>query len=411
MSAKMSVKNDWQRACDGVLSILTTKRCSKNTLSRYYYVYKKLLSFLTQRKLIDKPVNKKTTDAFVRSFNNVSRHARTQRLYTCAIRRLLEFHQRGTFDHKQKEASPVLLPSTYESILKAYREYRIVEVASVSKAAEKQHLNDIRDFLRLLHVRRISSIRRIRFDDVQAYLGSNSNHSSSRISHRACAMRSFFRFLIVTKGASPALLGFVPRVRHTGVFRLAAIWPQADIKKLLSVVNRKTDLGKRDYAIILLISSLGLRIGDVRDLKIENIDWRKAVIHITRQKTKNIQTLPMSEEVGKALIDYLKNGRPSVSSRHIFVMHQPPYEEFPETSGLQTILTKYRKKADILLPEESRKGWHSLRHSLATRLLEEDTPLPVIATILGHDSVETTRLYTRTNIKMLRSASLEWEEF
>ncbi len=204
-------------------------------------------------------------------------------------------------------------------------------------------------------------------------------------------------------------MNFVPSVRHAP-FRLAAIWSQTDVEKMLSVIDRTSDLGKRDYAIILLIARTGLRIGEVLDLKIENIDWRTATIQITQHKTKNILELPMSEDIGNALIDYLINGRPTVLSRHVFIMHRAPYKEYLANRGLPNLLAKYRKKAGVILPQNSRQCWHSLRHSLATRLHEKETPLPVIAAILGHTSIETTRIYTRTNIEMLRQAALEWKE-
>jgi len=410
MCPSKAIESDWQKACNGVLNRLSIMEYSKSAIDHYSCFYGSLLSFLIQRKLIDKPIDKKFTDAFFRFFDNTSYHTRTRRFYTCALRRLLEFHQKGSFDHRQKKTRVALLPDVYEHILVEYQEHRIVEVASTSGRAEKQHLDDVRDFLHLLYKRRIDSIHRIRFADVQAYLQQNPNLAAGRISHKASAVRSFFRYLIATKGTSSTLLGFVPRIRHSGVFRLAAIWPRSAVKKLLSVIDRTTNLGKRNYAIVLLVSRLGLRIGDILNLKIDDIDWRKAIIRITQQKTKNVQELPMSEDIGNALIDYLQNGRPSASSRHAFVIHQAPYREFTVGSRLGDLLAKYQKKAGILLPEESRKGWHSLRHSLATRLHEEDIPLPVIATILGHTSVETARLYARTNIKMLRSAALEWEE-
>jgi integrase len=200
-------------------------------------------------------------------------------------------------------------------------------------------------------------------------------------------------------------LKFTPRVRFTKTFRLSAIWSQSAVKKLLAVVDRKTSIGKRNYAIILLVSKLGLRIGDVLNLRIENVDWRKAIIHISQQKTKKALALPMSEDIGNALIDYLINGRPSTSSRCIFVAHCAPYGILKRPG----FLNQYRKKAGIILPEASRQSWHSLRYSLATKLHEESTPMSVIAAILGHTSIESTRLYAKSNIEMLRSIALEWE--
>lgn len=408
MCVKKNTENAWRKACDGVYEVLVKMEYSKSILYKYSSFYKNLLSFLTQRKLIDKPVDKKHTDAFLRFYWDTSYRVETKQLYVCALRRLLEFHQKGSFERIARRTIPVLLPAPFESILVEYQQYRAAETFSTSERAQRRHLNDIRDFLHCLCERKKASLHRICFDDIQAFVKKYFPTAPSRVSHKTSAVRSFFRFLIATQKGVPALLRFIPRIHHARVFRLAAIWPQTEVKKLLSAIDRKTAVGKRDYSIILLVSKLGLRISDVRNLRIENIDWRKSLINIEQQKTKNFQELPMPEDVGNALIDYLINGRPSVSSRHVFVSHQAPYENF--NSSLSRILAKYREKADIVLPETSRQGWHSLRHSLATRLLEENTPLPVIATILGHASVNTTRIYARTNVEMLRSAALEWEE-
>jgi integrase len=410
MSTKVSVKNDWEIACDGVLNRLALMGYSKGTINCYSCFYKSFISFLIQRKLIDKPVDKKYTDAFLKFFDDPYYHIFTSRFYVCSLRRLLEFHQKGSFDYRKKKL-PVPLPDRYESILAEYKEYRTTENGNTTERTERGYISIIRDFLHCLHGHRVTSLHRICFNDVHAFFKKNPKLSPCRISCMTGVMRSFFRFLIGVKKCSPKLLGFIPRVRYANAFRLAAIWPQDSVKKLLSVIDRKTGLGKRDYAITLLVSKLGLRIGDVLNLQIENVDWRRATIKITQQKTKNFLELPMSEEIGNALIDYLTNGRPSTPSHHFFIMHRAPYSGYSPENCLSYIISKYRKKAGIVLHEAARQGWHSLRHSLATRLHEESTPLPVIASILGHASVETTRIYAKTNIEMLRSAALEWEEF
>jgi integrase len=143
---------------------------------------------------------------------------------------------------------------------------------------------------------------------------------------------------------------------------------------------------------------------------LENINWRKSVIYLTQEKTRNDLELPMSAEIGDALIDYLKNGRPETSSRHIFVTHKAPYQKFGINYNLYAIVRNGIHKAGKSFPTECHKGFHSLRHSIATRLHEENTPLSVIASLLGHVSLDATRRYARTNINALRSVALEWEE-
>jgi integrase len=178
----------------------------------------------------------------------------------------------------------------------------------------------------------------------------------------------------------------------------------------LATIDRCSPIGKRDYAICVLIARLGMRIGDVRELRFENVDWNKGIIRILQQKTKMPLEIPLTEEVGKAMIDYLKNGRPQTEYRQIFVLQNSPFCPFGNNNNLQHVIDKYRRNAGITLPVGCRHGFHSLRHTVATRLLEKEVPIHVIASLLGHSSVEATRHYAKVNIEQLRKAALEWKE-
>jgi integrase len=170
-------------------------------------------------------------------------------------------------------------------------------------------------------------------------------------------------------------------------------------------VDRSNPIGKRDYAIILLIARLGLRSGDVVNLKFENINWEENRISITQQKTGRPLTLPLLEDVGLAIIDYLKFGRPKCEYQNIFVIHKPP--ETPCTVGGMYTLVSNRISRAGLHKNKKKRGPHALRHSLASRLLEENIPLPIISEILGHASSNTTATYLSIDINKLRQCALE----
>jgi integrase/recombinase XerD len=154
---------------------------------------------------------------------------------------------------------------------------------------------------------------------------------------------------------------------------------------------------------------MGLRAGDIRTLRLEQLDWEQASIHIVQGKTGVPLDLPLTEEVGLALIDYLRHGRPAATYREVFLRHNAPFEPFGQDNNLHSIITSYRRKAGIELPHQSRRGLHALRHTLASRLLEAGVPLHTIAGTLGHLSEETTRLYLRIDVKDLRQVALDPE--
>jgi len=402
----------WHHVIDDVLKCLKSMGLADITIQKHQLVYNRFLRFLDTKKKSRTCLPQKDIDSFLRqcdmpSLNVSQKRNHWQKWYRKALRILLEFHQNGTFNQFPKHRHiPRVLPAYFETTLAKYSQYRIDETGIGNIRSVLQYL---REFLGFLCDRKIRLFEKIRFDDIQAYFKINPRLARGTMMVKSRNLRGFFKYLIYKDLVSPKILDSIPRIRFSRRLRLNAIWPKKSVEKLLSVIDRKTSLGKRDYAMCLLVARLGLRMCDVRTMQLDNIGWRKAVIYLSQQKTGNIQELPFSEEIGIALIDYLKNGRPTSVNRHVFLTHVVPYRPFV-INGTHQIIDKYRNKAKIILPKECCQGFHSLRHSLATRLHEAETPLPVIATILGHSTVNSARVYAKSNIEMLREAALGWKE-
>jgi integrase len=179
---------------------------------------------------------------------------------------------------------------------------------------------------------------------------------------------------------------------------------------LLAAVDRSSAKGKRDYAMLLLACRLGLRAGDIRALKLDQLHWDDSTIEVTQSKTGVPLILPLTGEVGDALIDYLKSGRPATAHREVFLKVNPPFDPFAADSNLHHIVSYWRRLAGIRFRTAQKRGMHSLRHTLATRLLQKGTPFPTIAEILGHTSLESTRIYAKADVESLRSVALDPEE-
>jgi integrase len=182
------------------------------------------------------------------------------------------------------------------------------------------------------------------------------------------------------------------------------------VTKLLDAVDRSSPKGKRDYAILLLAARLGLRLGDIKNLKLDDLHWASATLEIEQSKTGTPLVLPMSEEVGTALIDYLRAGRPAATHRQVFLSLTPPFAPFCERDHLHRVVKHWRELAGIEFRTRQRQGLHSLRHTLATRLLRAETPFPVISAILGHASPASTFIYAKADVETLRIAALNPEE-
>lgn len=149
---------------------------------------------------------------------------------------------------------------------------------------------------------------------------------------------------------------------------------------------------------------------DVKHLQLQHIHWAEHRIEMVASKTGKRLNLPLLPDVGWALIDYLKNGRPRVDSPYVFLRHLAPLEPFADEDRLHQVLDKYRKMAHVPLPPQRKRGFHALRHTLATALLSQDTALPIIAEILGHADLDSTAVYLKVDVDRLRLCALDPEE-
>jgi integrase len=191
--------------------------------------------------------------------------------------------------------------------------------------------------------------------------------------------------------------------------RIPSVWNKDDLLKLLTAIDQGNPSGKRDYAIILLVIRLGLRCIDVKRLTFSNFNWNEHYLEFSQSKTGRLVRLPLLKDVGWAVIEYLQNGRPLSDSPYVFLRHIAPIGPFSDEDHLHQMIVKYMRLAKIPVSGKKKTGMHSLRHTLATALMEQHTPIQDIADILGHQNVESTPTYLKSSINLLRECALETE--
>ena len=147
--------------------------------------------------------------------------------------------------------------------------------------------------------------------------------------------------------------------------RIPSVWTTDELKKLIAAIDRGSPKGKRDYAIILLACCLGIRCGDIKHLTMENFKWEEKKLIFIQSKTKTHTALPLMPEVGWAVIDYLKHGRPKIDTPYIFVKHMAPFGPFAEEGYLYHLIKQYMTLAHLPTLKK-RRGMHSLRHTMAS---------------------------------------------
>jgi integrase len=242
---------------------------------------------------------------------------------------------------------------------------------------------------------------------IDAFVATLAGYQAKTVEHKLCAVRSFLRFAGSGGLVDEAVLDAVPTVKSRKQTRIPSVWDPSDVAKILEALDRGNPCGKRDYAIILLITRLGLRGIDVKRLRFDDFDWPGNRLSVMQVKTGHRVWLPLLKDVGWAVIDYIRAGRPPSDCPQVFIRHTAPIGPFSDQDHLHQILLKHARAAHVPVSEKRRHGMHSLRHTLATRLMEEGTPVEQIADILGHQSVRSTGVYLKSSLGLLAKCALD----
>lgn len=244
---------------------------------------------------------------------------------------------------------------------------------------------------------------------INDYIKTLAGYTYKTVEQNICSLRAFFRFLLETGEVRTDFAAKTPMVQARKQTRIPSVWTGDELKKLIAAIDRGSPKGKRDYAIILLACRLGIRCTDIKNLRMENFRWEEKKLVFIQSKTRQILSLPLTPEVGWAVIDYLKYGRPKIDSPYLFVKHMAPFGPFSEADHLTQLIKRYMELAHLPTLKK-RRGMHSLRHTMASMLLENDTPLATISDILGHVDTDSTAVYLKIDIKKLKECSLDFEE-
>jgi integrase len=244
---------------------------------------------------------------------------------------------------------------------------------------------------------------------VGAFTATLAGYQAKTVEQKLCGLRSFLRFASEA-GLTAAVAEVVPAVPSRKQARVPSVWDQSDVVRILDAVDRGNPGGKRDYAIILLVTRLGLRSIDVKLLEFADFDWPGNRLSVAQAKTGSRIWLPLLKDVGWAVIDYIRTGRPASGCPQVFLRHTAPVGPFSDQDHLHQMLVKYARAAHVPVSEKRRHGMHSLRHTLATRLMEDGTPVEQIADILGHQSVASAGVYLKSSLGLLSRCALDPDE-
>lgn len=305
-------------------------------------------------------------------------------------------------------SKPRIRPADFEEIYGIYQSFLMSQNQSRNTIATRLSRIDV--FFRylesknILHTEMISSVTII---DFMTYL--QKNYSSAGKSNVLFTLRNLLSCPSLSTHFPERLGKVITVIRTNRRERLPSFYSQEEVKGILDSVDRSSRQGKKDYLIILLAAQLGIRSSDIRCLKLENIKWDTNTLEFSQQKTRKYMQLPINESLKFAILDYLKNGRATVAlsdSGHLFIRTRAPHEPYSENNHFTQGISLYFQKSGVPI-KGKHHGLHSLRHSLASQLLKQLTPITSIAKVLGHNSIEATKQYIQIDIEQLRSIALE----
>jgi len=299
------------------------------------------------------------------------------------------------------------LPDEHEKILFAFRKWQLEHDFAESTAMRYCYSTQI--FLQYLDSHKLA-ICDIGENEIVGFLSAYIDKSKRTLQNLISSLKRFSSFANDTGLVKQDFLKFIPSISKISHPRIPTIWNEEDIDKLLESVDRSSPFGKRDYAMLMLAAKLGLRCSDIIALKHSDINWDEKRISITQYKTHKPLVLPLPNDVGWAIIEYLQHGRPKSDYPNIFLRHVSPIAPFFSSSSLGTIISQYRLIAGIDCDDKARRGMHSLRHTFATKLLREKVPLEIIAEMLGHVGMSSVDIYLNVETEELWACALNPDE-
>jgi site-specific recombinase XerD len=256
-----------------------------------------------------------------------------------------------------------------------------------------------------LHLKKLSSLSH---DNTETFfLRYSDNHEFGSREQMQSALRVFLRFCFKQGYIKRDLSLAVPTLRTYKLARIPHIIAEEEIQKILDHIDKKTKVGRRDYAIIQLLTKYGVRSKQIRKLRLTDIDWRKNQIYFPSMKFGKDILQPLMADVGEALLDYLQNGRRKCSYPEVFLTVNGPCKPINSPCIIYSIITRRAHDAGVNLPKA---GPHVLRHTFATRMLERGHSLKSVADMLGHRCLQTTFIYTKVDFQNLNNVALDWPE-
>lgn len=402
---------------DSVTTELTRLNYKKSTIHNYERFYAKLIKYANERNVYEYSTilgdeylkEELGIDLFHISSDSKSIYNKNSYFPIRACQCLSEWQLHNCLPlKKQGKLAALNIPKQFKHCYDSYT--KLCNEAGYSKRGTYTRLNRIKRMLLFFNDKKIENINSLTAEIISSFFKTQIELESRTIATMLTSIRVFFRHLYRIGITDKNYTAVLPNLKANRSYKLPKTWKKEDVITILNSIDRGNPVGKRDYAILMLVTRYGLRSADVKDLKLSNLKWDTNKIEITQSKTKNNTQFPLIKDVGWAIIDYLKHGRPESDCPNVFLTCKVPYRAFGLNScALNAILSKHIRNAGVKIKNTIPKGVHSLRHTLASTMLADDVPLPIISSVLGHVTQKATNQYLHIDLNRLKECALDPE--
>jgi len=384
---------------------LRSIRRSEHTIRKYLAAWKKLMAYMKSHRL--KFYNSKIGEAFLvkelgkYKYENLTTNKQN---FVSKIEALVDFQNTGKVLLGIRIKPPKVFTGAIGKSMTEFIGYR-ERTFDLSKLTTGNYNIYLHSFSRFLNDSGIRSISKITLSEILLFIN---QLDSSKPAARHVALgilKNYAQYLYDRGLVNIDYSKKIPSDNYRNQSRLPSTFSKDEIELILKSVDRGNPKGKRDYAMFLLALKLGFRSSDIANLKFEDICWSTDELSFEQKKTGKSITLPMLPEVGNAIIDYLKYGRPVSIENYCFLQIVPPHNKI-SPHDIANSVQFYLKRAGINI-HNRKHGPHAFRHSFAAGLLNENTPLPVISEALGHTSCMSTMFYLRIDTSSLKQCALD----
>lgn len=386
-----------------ILVHLKERGYSLNTVENYRRIYDKMKEYAIQTH------TSVYSSDFGREFifnycGTIIGNKEQYKLINRSVTMLSDFQRFGMIFRQQFVKADVFSQG-YQTLFEEFMKSR--EKQNIAEGTIKRYRHFLHRFEAFLLNRNVLSFSDVNVHHINVYIQSLAGYSQNTVSASIVLFKFLFKYAYENGYHTEDFSDKFPNVKYSQSKRLPAVFSESEIEAALKCVDNNNPTGKRNYAMLLIAARLGLRISDIISLRFDSIDWTQKSISIVQKKTGIPLLIPLPEDVGWAIIDYLKNGRPKtgIECEYIFVRHAPPIDKL--SSYAANDLRRIIQKAGIKIKPNKKYGIHAFRHSLASNMLAKGAELSEITQILGHKSIEVTEEYIRITPSMLRECALE----